>query len=93
MIEKTAPARSFDWFHTSKSRARSHAALLDRRPTIQSGMNASVVVIKGETIQLAMEIEAVPEEGLVEIFAVVRKNSISASGVASCRNYGIIAAC
>jgi hypothetical protein len=32
-------------------------------------MNASLVVIEGETIQLAIEVEAVPEKGLVEIFA------------------------
>ena len=32
-------------------------------------MNASLVVIEGEIIQLAMEVEAVPEEGVVEIFA------------------------
>ena len=30
-------------------------------------MNASPIIVGGESIQLAMEIEAVPEEGLVEI--------------------------
>ena len=36
-----------------RRRACSCAALVDRRLTIQSGMNASLVVIDGESIQLA----------------------------------------
>ena len=32
-------------------------------------MNASLVVIDGETIQLAVEVATVPAEGLVEILA------------------------
>ncbi len=32
-------------------------------------MNAPLVVIDGESIQLAMKVESVPEEGLVEILA------------------------
>ena len=35
----------------------------------ESGVNAPLVVIGGESIQLAMQVEAVPEEGLVEILA------------------------
>jgi hypothetical protein len=32
-------------------------------------VNAPLVVIGGESIQLAMQVEAVPEEALVEILA------------------------
>ena len=32
-------------------------------------MNSALVVIGGESIQLAMQVAAVPEEGLVEILA------------------------
>jgi hypothetical protein len=42
--------------------ACSRAALLEGRPATQSSMNASLVVVDGETIQLAMEVDAVPEE-------------------------------
>jgi hypothetical protein len=45
------------------------SALLERRPTPESGVNASLVVIVGESSQLAMQIKAVPEEGVVQIFA------------------------
>jgi hypothetical protein len=41
----------------------------DRRLPIQSGMNASLVIIDGESTQLAMKVETIPEEGLVEILA------------------------
>jgi hypothetical protein len=56
----------------------SRHTLLEGRPTIQSGVDPPLVVVAGESIQLAMKIEAVPEENLVEILAVVRKNSVSA---------------
>jgi hypothetical protein len=49
--------------------ACSRAASLDGRPTTQSGVNAPLVVVGGESIQLAMEVESIPEEGLVEILA------------------------
>jgi hypothetical protein len=49
--------------------ACSGAASLERRPTSQSSVDAPLVVVGGESTQLAMEIEAVPEEGLVEILA------------------------
>jgi hypothetical protein len=42
---------------------------LERRPTTQSGVNAPLVIIGGESIQLAMQVEAVPEEALLEILA------------------------
>ena len=45
------------------------AAPLEWRSTTKSGVNAPLVVIGGESIQLAMKVEAVPEEGLVEILA------------------------
>jgi hypothetical protein len=45
------------------------AASLGRRSTTESGVNAPLVVIGGESIQLAMQVEAVPEEALVEILA------------------------
>jgi hypothetical protein len=48
---------------------RSGAASLEGRPASQSGVDASLVVVDGEAIQLAMEVEAVPEENLVEILA------------------------
>jgi len=35
----------------------------------QSGMDTSLVVMGGEFIQLPMQVETVPEEGLVEILA------------------------
>ena len=47
----------------------SRRKLLEGRPTIQSGVDPPVVVVAGESIQLAMKIEAVPEENLVEILA------------------------
>ena len=49
--------------------ACSRATSLERRPTTQSGVNAPLVIIGGESIQLAMQVEAVPEEALVEILA------------------------
>ena len=45
------------------------AMSLERRPTTESSVNAPLVVIGGESIQLAMKVEAVPEERLVEILA------------------------
>jgi hypothetical protein len=45
------------------------AAALEWRSITESGVNAPPVVIGGESIQLAMKVEAVPEEGLVEILA------------------------
>jgi hypothetical protein len=47
----------------------SRAASLDGRPATQSSVDAPLVVVGGEAIQLATEVEAVPEEGLVEILA------------------------
>ncbi|MDB6158845.1 MAG: hypothetical protein JWO04_2551 [Gammaproteobacteria bacterium] len=44
-------------------------ASLEGRPTTQSDVDTPLVVVGGESIQLAMEVEAVPEEGLVEILA------------------------
>jgi hypothetical protein len=41
--------------------ACSGAASLERRPTSQSSVDAPLVVVGGESTQLAMEIEAVPE--------------------------------
>ena len=49
--------------------ACTRAASLARRPTFQSSVDAPLVVVGGESIQLAMQVEAVPEEGLVEILA------------------------
>jgi hypothetical protein len=49
--------------------ACSRATSLERHPTTESGVNAPLVVIGGESIQLAMQVEAVPEEALVEILA------------------------
>ena len=49
--------------------ACSHAASLEGRPTTQTCVVTPLVVVDGESIQLPMEVEAVPEEGLVEIFA------------------------
>jgi hypothetical protein len=48
----------------------SRHTLLEGRPTIQSGVDPPLVVVAGESIQLAMKIEAVPEN-LVEILAPV----------------------
>ena len=47
----------------------SFPASLERRPTIETDVNAPLVVIGSESIQLAMQVEAVPEEALVEILA------------------------
>jgi hypothetical protein len=47
----------------------SRAASLDGRSATESSVDASLVVIGGESIQLAMEVDAVPEEGLIEILA------------------------
>ena len=44
-------------------------ASFERRPTTETGVNAPLVVIGSELIQLAMQVEAVPEEGVVEILA------------------------
>ncbi len=44
-------------------------ASLEWRPTIETGVNAPLVVIGSESIQLAMQVESVPEKGLVEILA------------------------
>ena len=45
------------------------ATLLEGRLTIQSGVDASLVVVGGESIQLAMQVETVPEKGLIEVLA------------------------
>jgi hypothetical protein len=47
----------------------SRDTLLEGCPTIQSSVDPPLVVVGGESIQLAMKIEAVPEENLVEILA------------------------
>jgi hypothetical protein len=44
-------------------------ASLEGRSAIQSSVNASLVVIGGESVQLSMQVETVSEEGLVEILA------------------------
>ncbi|MEP7246100.1 MAG: hypothetical protein ABI885_20800 [Gammaproteobacteria bacterium] len=44
-------------------------ASFEWRPTSETGVNAPLVVIGSESIQLAMQVEAVPEEGVVEILA------------------------
>lgn len=49
--------------------AHSQAASLERCLSTQPGMHAPSVIIGGEAIQLALQVETVPEEGLVEIFA------------------------
>jgi hypothetical protein len=45
------------------------AASVERRLATQSSVNAPLVEVDGESIQLAMEVEAVPEKGVVEILA------------------------
>jgi PBP1b-binding outer membrane lipoprotein LpoB len=45
------------------------SASLEWLPTTEFGVNAPLVLIGGESIQLAMQVEAVPEEDLVEILA------------------------
>ena len=45
------------------------AASLEGRPATESGVDTSLVVTGGETIQLAMEVDAIPEECPVEILA------------------------
>jgi hypothetical protein len=47
--------------------ACSRAASLEGRPTGQPSVDTPLVVVGGEAIQLSMEVEAVPEEGLIEI--------------------------
>jgi hypothetical protein len=47
----------------------SRVTLLEGRPTTQSGVDPPLVLVGGESIQLAMKVEAVPEENLVEILA------------------------
>jgi len=47
----------------------SRAASLDGRSATESSVDTSLVVIIGESNQLAMKVETVPEEGLVEILA------------------------
>src|SRR3984893_9690875 len=49
--------------------ACSRVTLLEGRPTTQSGVDPPLVVVSGESIQLAMKVEAVPEENLDEILA------------------------
>ena len=48
---------------------RGGATSLEGRLATQTSVNAPPVVVNGESIELAMEVEAVPEEGLVEILA------------------------
>jgi hypothetical protein len=45
------------------------AASVEGNPATQSSVNAPLVEVGGESTQLAMEVEAVPEEGMVEILA------------------------
>jgi hypothetical protein len=47
--------------------ACSRVTLLEGRPTTQSGVDPSLVIV--ESIQLATKVEAVPEENRVEILA------------------------
>ena len=49
--------------------AASRAVSFDWRTTIESGVDTLLVVIAGESIQLAMKVETIPEKGLVEILA------------------------
>jgi len=49
--------------------ACARAASLEGRPTTQAGVHPPLVVVGGESIQLTMKVEAIPEEGLVEILA------------------------
>jgi hypothetical protein len=52
-----------------RRRVYSCAASLEGCSAIQSSVNAPLVVIGGESVQLSMQVETVPEEGLVEILA------------------------
>ena len=54
--------------------ACSSAALLERRPTTQSGVGPPPIVIGGKSIQLPPQVNAVPEEGLVKILAPQRSD-------------------
>jgi hypothetical protein len=47
----------------------SRGVSLEGRLATQTGVDAPLVVVGGESIQLAMEVEAIPEEDLVEILA------------------------
>jgi hypothetical protein len=47
---------------------------LEGRLATQTSVNAPPVVVNGESIELAMEVEAVPEERLVEILASKRSD-------------------
>ena len=49
--------------------AASRAVSFDGRPTTESGLDVLLIVIDGESIQLAMKVETIPEKSLVEIFA------------------------
>ena len=44
-------------------------ASLEWRPTTESGVNAALVEITDESIQLALQVAAVPERSVVEILA------------------------
>jgi hypothetical protein len=50
--------------------ACSRVTLLEGRPTTQSVVDAPLVVVGGESIQLAMEVEAIPEEDPVQILGL-----------------------
>ena len=47
----------------------SRAASPDGRSAAESSVDTALVVIGGEAIQLATQVETVPEEGLIEILA------------------------
>ena len=68
-IEETGTVRSPCEVMKIRRLACSRAASLERCPTSQSSVDAPLVVVGSESIQLAIEVEAVPEEGLVEILA------------------------
>jgi len=48
---------------------QSRVTLLEGRPTTQSGVDPPLVVIGGKSIQLPTQVEAVVEEGMIEILA------------------------
>jgi hypothetical protein len=65
------------WFSRGAATARSltlrlacsRVTVLEGSPTSQPGVDPPLVVVGGESIRLPIEVEAIPEENLVEILA------------------------
>lgn len=71
----------------------SRAASLEGHATAKSGVYAPLVVIGGESIQFTMELEAVPEEGVIEILALKGSDKALDEGVRAKEYHSIMPQC